>query len=126
MLTYMDEFVDELLTQERVCDTILPRLAKRDILEENGDIGPRKSRLLDALEGKSEAGSERSRSRSRSRTRSGSVSGRGRSPRSDRTTSEAGSRFVSRSPSGSRKSGSNPGSPFRSRSRSISPDRMGE
>ncbi|RDB21184.1 Pre-mRNA-splicing factor 38A [Hypsizygus marmoreus] len=49
-LTYMDEFVYSLLTEERVCDIILPRLAKRQVLEENGDIGPRKSRLLDALE----------------------------------------------------------------------------
>ena len=33
----MDEFVDQLLTEERVCDIILPRLAKRQVLEENGD-----------------------------------------------------------------------------------------
>ncbi|KAG6865277.1 hypothetical protein C0991_003737 [Blastosporella zonata] len=54
-LTFMDEYVYSLLTEERVCDIILPRLAKRQVLEENGDIGPRKSRLLDALEGKSDA-----------------------------------------------------------------------
>ena len=65
-MTFMDEFVDQLLTEERVCDIILPRLAKRQVLEENGDIGPRKSRLLDALEGKSDHGSEGGRSRSRS------------------------------------------------------------
>ncbi|KAJ7490038.1 PRP38 family-domain-containing protein [Mycena galericulata] len=121
-LTYMDEFVDQLLTEERVCDIILPRLTKRSTLEENGEIGPRKSRLLDALEGKSEHGSARSRSRS-----SGGSS-RSRSPRrarslsrSSRTPSAAGSRYVSRSPSRSR---SRSGSRFRSRSRSISPDRM--
>ncbi|KAF7295179.1 hypothetical protein MIND_01056700 [Mycena indigotica] len=108
-LTYIDEFVDQLLTEERVCDIILPRMTKRGILEENGEIGPRQSRLLDALEGKSEHGSYRSRSESRSRSRS-------RTPQSD-----AGSRFVSRSPSRSR----SPSLPrFRSRSRSISPDRM--
>ncbi|KAJ6606633.1 Pre-mRNA-splicing factor 38 [Mycena vulgaris] len=56
-LTYMDEFIDQLLTEERVCDIILPRLTKRSTLEENGEIGPRQSRLLDALEGKSEHGS---------------------------------------------------------------------
>ncbi|PIL23721.1 hypothetical protein GSI_13471 [Ganoderma sinense ZZ0214-1] len=42
-LTFMDEFVDQLLNDERVCDLILPRLTKRDVLEELGDIGPRKS-----------------------------------------------------------------------------------
>ncbi|KAJ7632283.1 PRP38 family-domain-containing protein [Roridomyces roridus] len=103
-LTFMDEFVDQLLTEERVCDIILPRLTKRSTLEENGEIGPRQSRLLDALEGKSEHGSERGRSRSRSsRSRSGS-----------RPPSDAGS-YRSRSVSSA-------GSRFRSRSRSVTPD----
>jgi len=121
-LTYMDEFVDQLLTEERVCDIILPRLTKRSTLEENGEIVPRQSRLLDALEGKSEHGSVRSRgrgsggsSRSRSPRRARSLS------RSSHTPSDAGSRYVSRTPSRSR---SRSGSRFRSRSRSISPDRM--
>jgi len=126
-LTFMDEFVDQLLTEERVCDIILPRLAKRQVLEENGDIGPRKSRLLDALEGKSDHGSEgaqrsrSSRGSSKSRSQDANRSrSRGRSlSRSDRTASDAGSRYVSRSPSRSVSR-----SPFRSRSRSISPDRM--
>jgi len=76
-LTFMDEFVDQLLAEERVCDIILPRLTKRQVLEENGDIGPRKSRLLDALEGKSDHGSVAGRSPSRSVSRS---SFRSRSP----------------------------------------------
>jgi len=120
-LTFMDEYVYSLLTEERACDIILPRLAKRQVLEENGDIGPRKSRLLDALEGRSDQGSERSRSRStmigsKSRSRS-----RGsRSPRqSSQTPSSGGSRYMSRSPSKSR-SGSR--SPSSSRGRSISRD----
>jgi len=118
-LTFMDEFVDQLITEERVCDIILPRLAKRQVLEENGDIGPRKSRLLDALEGKSDHGSEKGRSVSRSRSRSRSGS-RGRSlSRSNRTSSDAGSRYVSRSPSRSVSR-----SPSRSRSHSKSPDHM--
>ena len=101
-LTFMDAFVYSLLTEERVCDIILPRLAKRQVLEENGDIGPRKSRLLDALEGRSEQGSERSRSRiSRSRSRS-------RSPSRSSQTSSAGSRYVSRSPSRSRSGSRSP------------------
>lgn len=138
-ITHFDEFIDQLLNEERVCDIILPRLTKRDVLEELGELGPRKSLLLDAMEGK-ERSRSRSRSReSRSRSRSPTTRKRSRSledgeaseggkrgrslSRSDRTgtPSEAGSRYVSRSPSRSR---SRSGSRYRSRSRSISPDRM--
>ncbi|KAJ7184131.1 PRP38-domain-containing protein [Mycena filopes] len=111
-LTFMDEFIDQLLTEERVCDIILPRLTKRSTLEENGEIGPRQSRLLDALEGKMEIEREPgsrsgSRSRSRSRSRSGSRA-RSLSDSSRMSDAASGGRYVSRSPS-------------RSRSRSISP-----
>ncbi|TBU50157.1 PRP38 family-domain-containing protein [Dichomitus squalens] len=135
-LTHMDELVDQLLTEERVCDLILPRITKRDVLEDLGEIGPRKSRLLDAMEGKSDHERSRSRNRSRSTDRSKSRSRDGsprrpagaRSPSSSRSPSRGrsasksrspsvGSRYVSRSRSGSR-------SPYRSRSRSISPDRV--
>jgi len=109
-LTFMDEFVDSLLVEERVCDIILPRLQKRQILEENGEIGPRKSRLLDAMEGNSDHGSTRGRSQSRSVPSSRSRSG------SNKSRSSA--RYISRSPSKSR-SGS-PGSPSRFVSRSPS------
>ncbi|KAG8683972.1 hypothetical protein FRC09_015692, partial [Ceratobasidium sp. 395] len=90
-LTYMDEFVDQLLTEERVCDTILPRLTKREVLEETEGLAPRSSALLDAMAGNasgSEDGdrgkkdrkrsrsvkSERSLSRGRSLSRTGSGS----------------------------------------------------
>ncbi|KAF9228611.1 PRP38-domain-containing protein [Gyrodon lividus] len=130
-LIYFDEFIYSLVTEERVCDIILPRIAKRQTLEENGEIGPRKSRLLDAMEGKSEDGgshrsrsSGRSSSRSSSRSRSSRSRGSRKSPYRSRNPSEGGSsppfvdgRYVSRTPSRSR-------SPYRSRSRSISPDRM--
>ncbi|KAI9015101.1 PRP38 family-domain-containing protein [Gaertneriomyces semiglobifer] len=52
-VTFMDEFVDELLRSDRVCDTILPRIAKRHILEENGDLEPRVSPLEEDLENES-------------------------------------------------------------------------
>ena len=121
-LTFMDEFVDSLLVEERVCDVILPRLQKRQILEENGDIGPRKSRLLDAMDGNSDRGSTRGRSRSRSvassRFRGGSSESRGsaryisRSPSRSRSGSPGSpSRFVSRSPSVSKSSRSGSMSP---------------
>ncbi|KAJ7273382.1 PRP38 family-domain-containing protein [Mycena rebaudengoi] len=76
-LTYMDEFSEQLLTEERVCDRILPRLTKRCTLEENGEIGPRQSRLLDALEGKSVHGSACSHSPGR---RARSLSRNSRTP----------------------------------------------
>ncbi|KAG0225484.1 Pre-mRNA-splicing factor 38A [Actinomortierella wolfii] len=44
-LTYMDEFVDELLREERVCDVVLPRLTKRYVLEDAGELDPRVSTL---------------------------------------------------------------------------------
>ncbi|KAG9103330.1 Pre-mRNA-splicing factor 38A [Ceratobasidium sp. 370] len=56
-LTYMDEFVDQLLTEERACDTILPRLTKREVLEETEGLAPRSSALLDAMAGNA-SGSE--------------------------------------------------------------------
>ena len=45
----MDEFVDELLTQERVCELILPRIAKRELLEETEGLAPRISKLEEVL-----------------------------------------------------------------------------
>ncbi|OBZ75788.1 Pre-mRNA-splicing factor 38A [Grifola frondosa] len=129
-LTHMDEFVDSLLREERVCDIILPRITKREVLEDTGEIGPRKSRLLDAMEGKSEHGSDRSRSRSRSgspsksRSRSPSTK-KSRSPSRARSRSRSGSEAVSRYVSRSRsRTRSRSGSDVRSRSRSLSPERV--
>lgn len=48
-LTYMDEFVDELLHSDHSCDTILPRLTKRYLLEDQGLIEPRISPLEEEL-----------------------------------------------------------------------------
>lgn len=152
-LTFMDEFVDQLLTEERVCDTILPRLTKREVLEETEGLAPRTSALLDAMAGhasgsEDERGekkirkrsrsvkSERSVSRGRSRSRSGSAGSRSSKSRSRSLSVDMKERFVSKSPSRSRsrsRSGSPPPaarsrtrspSPYRSRSRSVSPDRM--
>ncbi|KAJ1309942.1 hypothetical protein OPQ81_006701 [Rhizoctonia solani] len=99
-LTFMDEFVDQLLTEERVCDIILPRIAKRDVLEETEGLAPRTSVLLDAMVGKSgsddEGGSKKARKRSESLDSDRSVS-RGRSlsrsprPRKSSSRSRSGS-----------------------------------
>ncbi|UZJ55134.1 hypothetical protein CBS101457_004454 [Exobasidium rhododendri] len=48
-ITFMDEFVNDLLTKERVCELILPRLTKRTVLEESEGLAPRVSILEDAL-----------------------------------------------------------------------------
>ncbi|KAL7673221.1 hypothetical protein ACOME3_008089 [Neoechinorhynchus agilis] len=44
-LVYMDEFIDSLLRDERVCDVQLPRLQKRNVLEANNVLEPRISFL---------------------------------------------------------------------------------
>ncbi|WFD35464.1 hypothetical protein MCUN1_002318 [Malassezia cuniculi] len=58
VLSHMDEFVDKLLTEERVCDLILPRLARRDVVEENEGLRPRISPLEEALAGDSDSDDE--------------------------------------------------------------------
>ncbi|KAK1796696.1 hypothetical protein P4O66_009722 [Electrophorus voltai] len=49
-LMHVDEFIDELLHGERVCDIILPRLQKRQVLEEAEQLDPRISALEEDLD----------------------------------------------------------------------------
>ncbi|OWF42142.1 pre-mRNA-splicing factor 38A-like [Mizuhopecten yessoensis] len=49
-LIHMDEFIDELIREERVCDIILPRLQKRTVMEESNTLDPRVSALEEDLE----------------------------------------------------------------------------
>ncbi|XP_053679773.1 pre-mRNA-splicing factor 38 [Anopheles nili] len=49
-LMHIDEFIDELLREERVCDIILPRIQKRFVLEENNEIEAKVSALEDDLD----------------------------------------------------------------------------
>ncbi|KAG7217548.1 hypothetical protein INR49_021384 [Caranx melampygus] len=49
-LMHVDEFIDELLHAERVCDVILPRLQKRQVLEEAEMLDPRISALEEDLD----------------------------------------------------------------------------
>ncbi|CAG8726278.1 12159_t:CDS:2, partial [Acaulospora morrowiae] len=94
----MDEFIDELLREDRVCDTILPRIIKRHVLEENKELKPRES-VLEALlddedmdtstheedltsgiyEGKQPTNSETSREKDKSKNKSSSGSEESRS-----------------------------------------------
>ena len=48
-MTFMDEYVYDLLTKERVCELILPRLTRRDVLEDTEGLTPRTSKLEEAL-----------------------------------------------------------------------------
>ncbi|RNA06161.1 pre-mRNA-splicing factor 38A [Brachionus plicatilis] len=56
-LVYMDEFIDELLHSDRVCDITLPRLQKRSVLEELNELEVKVSPLevnLDEIESSEE------------------------------------------------------------------------
>lgn len=107
-LSHMDELIDQLLHEERVCDVQLPRIQKRSVLEENNELEPRSSvlegDLLEEQDGSSDEEPEqvvedrrrverekerdrdrkRHRSRSRSRDRRERRRGDSQERRSDR------------------------------------------
>ena len=49
-IIHMDEFIDILLREDRVFDVILPRILKRRVHEETGDLPPRVSILDEDLD----------------------------------------------------------------------------
>lgn len=49
-LINMDEFIDSLLRDERVCDVILPRIQSRHVLEENNELETKVSILEEDIE----------------------------------------------------------------------------
>ena len=60
-LTFLDEYVDSLLRDERVCDTALPRIPTRFALEETEELEPRVSLMgseIDSDEDRKEEGSD--------------------------------------------------------------------
>lgn len=91
-LTYMDEFVDELLREERVCDIILPRIPKRFSLEENDELPPRISILEEELEDEKE---EKSDSEDSSSNSDSSVDTSRRRKKTQRSRSRSSSRSLS-------------------------------
>ena len=111
-LRTIDEFIDLLLTEERVCEVQLPRMTLRKVLEESEGLSRRRSKLAKAMgvDLSDDEGSDAS-VRDRYKSRSPSVSGSdgekerylSRSASSDgsrrRSASPDGERFVSRSPS---------------------------
>lgn len=54
-MTYVDEFVDELLTKERVCDIALPHIKTRAMLEDADELEPRESLLGSEVESEGES-----------------------------------------------------------------------
>ena len=50
MLTHLDQFVDDLLTKDRVCGTALKKLPARTVLEDLGYLEPRESPLGDEID----------------------------------------------------------------------------
>ena len=57
-MTYVDEFVDELLTKERVCDIALPHIKTRAMLEDADELEPRESLLGSEVESEEESDAE--------------------------------------------------------------------
>uniref|UniRef100_F1L9R6 Pre-mRNA-splicing factor 38 n=1 Tax=Ascaris suum TaxID=6253 RepID=F1L9R6_ASCSU len=82
-LVYMDEFIDNLLRQERYCDIQLPRLQSRQALEEVGELQPYVSALDEDLDKLSSSDSEEEERNTRKKERPRLVSRR-RSRSNDR------------------------------------------
>lgn len=112
-LTYVDQFVDDLLTKDRICATSLWKLNPRSILEDLEMLEPRESPIADEVDDMDEDSRSRgsrasSRSRRSSRSRSYSrgrdsrswsrdrsyTRSRSRSPRTDQSRSRTRSRSV--------------------------------
>ena len=88
VLTF-DEFADRLLTEERVCDTQLPRLTQRKVLEETEGLPKRRSKLAKAMDLEFQDGENSADERRARRRNSGS------------SAASNSDRYVSRSPSAS-------------------------
>jgi len=109
-LSHMDELIDQLLHEERVCDVQLPRIQKRGVLEENNELEPRISvlegDLLEEQDGSSdeepeqvvedrrrvEREKERDRDRKRHRSRSRDRRDRRRGDSQERRSDRRGDR----------------------------------
>jgi pre-mRNA-splicing factor 38A len=116
ILTHVDQFVDDLLTKDRMCATSLWKLSARSILEDLDMLEPRESPLADEVDDMDEDERSRgSRSSSRSRSRSRSFS----RERDSRSWSRDESYSRSRSPSPRRDRSRSKSDEYRRRSRSI-------
>jgi len=124
-IVHMDEFIDDILREERVCDIMLPRIQKRHVLEENEQLEQKRSALEDDLEDlESEEEDEDMRIPSPPRRRSISPDRRRRRSRSRSKSPTRRRRSRSRSRSNSpRRTRRSPSPPRRHRRRSHSRSR---
>lgn len=53
-LSHVDEFVEDLLKEDTVCQIPLPRLVKRKLLEDSGQLTPRQSPIIKEIEEESD------------------------------------------------------------------------
>ncbi|KAH8277559.1 hypothetical protein KR018_000696, partial [Drosophila ironensis] len=90
-IVYMDEYIDELLRNDRVCDIILPRIQKRSILEENNEIEPKVSVLDEDLDDELPSDDEKADDREAARTKENNTAPV-RRPRKARSKSRSPSR----------------------------------
>ncbi|SCV67652.1 BQ2448_5263 [Microbotryum intermedium] len=88
-ITTIDEFCDNLLNEERVCEIQLPRLTQRRVLEETEGLAPRRSKLGRALGVVTAQEAER-----REGDGQGEAEGEG-----EESDEDGGRRYMSRSPS---------------------------
>lgn len=104
-IIHLDEFVDKLLKEERVCDIQCPRLQKRQVLEESAELEPRVSALEEDLDNLSSSSSdEEERDKSPARKSSPDYGSRRRSSRTpERRRSRSKERDRRRSRSTERK-----------------------
>lgn len=116
VLSHVDEFIDELLREERVCDVILPRIQKRKVLEINEQLDPRVSALEEDMDEIEESSDEEMDLEELQRQKSPD---RKRDHERRRSPSPRHRRSRSRSPHRKRRSPS----PRRERRRSRSPKR---
>eukprot|EP01135_Chromosphaera_perkinsii_P007633 Nk52_evm89s914 gene=Nk52_evmTU89s914 len=125
ILSHVDEFIDELLREDRVCGIMLPRLKSRDILEEEGLLEPRNRFLAQDGVGEGECLRERNCESEASGDSEGTASQyKGYSKKGDFSSAvQANKRKQSLSPRG--RSGSPIESANRSNSRSRSPAERG-
>ncbi|GAA5914466.1 PRP38 family protein [Sporobolomyces salmoneus] len=133
-ITTIDQFADELLSEEMVCEIQLPRLTQRKVLEETEGLATRRSKLGKAMgvavvdkpdQSDSEEEDEEGRGRYLSRSPTGSRSSSYDSvaeARRSRSRSGSRERYVSRSPSPTGGSDAEEGGRYMSRSPSASPE----
>lgn len=125
-MIYMDEFIDELLHSDRVCDITLPRLQKRSVLEELNELEVKVSPLevnLDDIESSSSSEEEEDEESESESAKSESDEEPRKKLKKDKKKSSNNSRSRSRSRKKKDKKRSRTKSRSKSKSRSRSRDR---